>query len=54
MAQMKDHTDRRTGIACLWIGVGSSNPSSAKFRNIYDLELNLPKVICPTGLFTRK
>lgn len=43
MAQLKDHTDRRTGIACLWIGVGSLNPSFARFRKIYGLDLYLLK-----------
>lgn len=38
---MKDHTDNKTGIACLWIGVGSLKPSSARLRNKYDLQLCL-------------
>ena len=33
---MEDHTESSTGIACLWIGVGSLNPSSAKLCNKYD------------------
>lgn len=32
LAQIEDHTDKRTGIACLWIGVGSLNPIFAKLR----------------------
>ena len=31
----KIHTCKSTGIACLWIGVGSLNPSSATLRNKY-------------------
>lgn len=38
---MKDHTDNKTGIACLWMGVGSLQPSSARLRNKYDLQLCL-------------
>lgn len=41
---MKDHTDSKTGIACLWIGVGSLNPNSAKLCNRYDLQLYLFKI----------
>lgn len=33
IAKIGDPTDKRTGIACRWIGVGSLNPSLAILCN---------------------
>lgn len=39
---VKTHTESSIGIACLWIGVGSLNPSSDKLRNKNGLQPYLP------------